>query len=113
MAINNDEYEENFCEYEEGDIYAEGFGVVPAMPMNDARLSIGAKAVYAFMCVRAHDAPAHRKDTQASLNPCFQISAEEYERYINELIAYGYIRRRANGGLVLAAFVSRANGGEA
>lgn len=41
------------------------------------------------------------------------VTENEYERYINELIAYGYIRRRAGGELVLAAFVSRANGGEA
>lgn len=69
-----------------------GFGVIPKAIMVDQRLSVKAKALYAYFASYAGSeavAFPSKKDVLYQLN----LSNNSYSKYINELIALNYLKR--------------------
>lgn len=90
MAITNDEYEENFCEFEEGDIYAEGFGLVASLVMRDKSISSMAKALYAYLMTFSNRSGAAWPSTNLILEE-MSLSKNSFYKYRSELRDAGFL----------------------
>ena len=84
----------------QGNVMAQGYGIVPKVTMRDTRLSIESKAIYAYLCSFAgagNTAFPSRELICHELN----ISINRFNKYKNELVAKGYItikRERLENG---------------
>lgn len=84
----------------QGNIMAQGYGIVPKVTMRDAKLSIESKAIYAYLCSFAgagNTAFPSRELICHELN----ISINRFNKYKNELVTKGYItikRERLENG---------------
>ncbi|MDT2641773.1 DnaD domain protein [Enterococcus dongliensis] len=84
----------------QGNIMAQGYGIVPKVTMRDTKLSIESKAIYAYLCSFAgagNTAFPSRELICHELN----ISINRFNKYKNELVAKGYItikRERLENG---------------
>ncbi len=76
-------------------IFAEGFGLVPRMPLFDEALSVEAKAAYVFLCVYANASTCAERGAHPSASLFHEklMSAKRTQHAMNELIQAGYIRR--------------------
>lgn len=80
MQMNN---EKNTVQIE--GVLSQGYGLVPKMLMKDKRLSIGAKIVYCYISSFQTQLPLI-EDIIIDLN----ITFDEYNKFSNELIKFGY-----------------------
>ncbi|WP_379945852.1 helix-turn-helix domain-containing protein [Enterococcus devriesei] len=84
----------------QGNIMAQGYGIVPKVTMRDTKLSIESKAIYAYLCSFAgagNTAFPSRELICHELN----ISINRFNKYKNELVTKGYItikRERLENG---------------
>lgn len=90
MAETNHEYEENFCEFEEGDIYAEGFGLVASLVMRDKSISTMAKAIYAYLMTFSNRSGAAWPSTNRILEE-MSLSRNSFYKYRSELRDAGFL----------------------
>lgn len=90
MAETNREYEENYCEFEEGDIYAEGFGLVASLVMRDKSISTMAKAIYAYLMTFSNRSGAAWPSTNRILEE-MNLSRNSFYKYRSELRDAGFL----------------------
>lgn len=90
MAETNHEYEENICEFEEGDIYAEGFGLVASLVMRDKSISSMAKALYAYLMTFSNRSGAAWPSTNRILEE-MSFSQNSFYKYRSELRDAGFL----------------------
>lgn len=96
MSAADKEHEENSCEFEEGDIYAEGFGLVASMVMRDESISSIAKALYAYLMTFSNRSGAAWPSTNRTLEE-MNLSRNSFYKYRAELRAAGFIDWTAFG----------------
>lgn len=80
-------------------VNAKGFGTIPKAVMKDRRLSIQAKAIYAYFCSYA-GAGNRPFPSRKTITEDLQISMNTYHKHLNKLKALDYIRvkqRKQNG----------------
>lgn len=90
MAVTENESEENFCEFEEGDIYAEGFGLVASLVMRDKSISSMAKALYAYLMTFSNRSGAAWPSTNRILDE-MSLSKNSFYKYRSELRDAGFL----------------------
>lgn len=90
MAVTENESEENFCEFEEGDIYAEGFGLVASLVMRDKSISSMAKALYAYLMTFSNRSGAAWPSTNRILDE-MSLSRNSFYKYRSELRDAGFL----------------------
>ncbi len=80
-------------------VNAKGFGTIPKAVMRDKRLSIQAKAIYAYFC--SYSGAGNRPfPSRKTITEDLQISMNTYHKHLNQLKALDYIRvkqRKQNG----------------
>ena len=92
--------EKNICDILKFEgIMSGGFGIAPRIVMRDHRLSIEAKAIYAYFQSFAGNRESAFPARDTILNE-LSISKTRYYKYLNQLIEYDYIRveREENDG---------------
>lgn len=72
-------------------IMSDGFGMAPRIIMRDVRLSIEAKAIYAYFQSFAGSSDRAFPSRDVIISE-LNISKNRYYKYLNELIQYNYIR---------------------
>jgi len=72
-------------------VNAKGFGTIPKAVMKDKRLSIQAKAIYAYFCSYA-GAGNRPFPSRRTITEDLQISINTYHKHLNKLKALDYIR---------------------
>jgi hypothetical protein len=80
-------------------VNAKGFGTIPKVVMKDKRLSIQAKAIYAYFCSYA-GAGNRPFPSRKTITEDLQISMNTYYKHLNKLKDLDYIRvkqRKQNG----------------
>ena len=83
---------ENICDILKFEgIMSGGFGIAPRIVMRDHRLSIEAKAIYAYFQSFAGNRESAFPARDTILNE-LSISKTRYYKYLNQLIEYDYIR---------------------
>ena len=84
--------EKNICDILKFEgIMSGGFGIAPRIVMRDHRLSIEAKAIYAYFQSFAGNRESAFPARDTILNE-LSISKTRYYKYLNQLIEYDYIR---------------------
>lgn len=76
-----------------GDLAGAGYGNIPKLVMLDNRISVEAKALYAYICVfsgNSFSATPSKKTAMYHLN----ISSNTYAKYGRELEEFGYVARK-------------------
>lgn len=96
MAVTENESEENFCEFEEGDIYAEGFGLVASLVMRDKSISSMAKALYAYLMTFSNRSGAAWPSTNRILDE-MSLSRNSFYKYRSELRDAGFLDWTTSG----------------
>lgn len=72
-------------------INSKGFGIIPKLVMQDRRLSIQAKAIYAYLCSYAGNGEtAFPSRNKILFDLC--INKDTYQKYLKQLKDYGYIK---------------------
>ena len=71
-------------------INSKGFGTIPKLVMQDRRLSIQAKAIYAYFCSYA-GAGQSAFPGRSKIVYDLRISKDNYYRHVNQLKAFGYL----------------------
>lgn len=82
-----DKQEFSVEELEGQGIYYLGQGILPKAVMMDNRLSLIAKAIYAYFCVQADDIPGVK-----TICEDLDINRDTFYKYQKQLIATGYIK---------------------
>lgn len=90
MSSAQYDYEENFCEFEEGDIYAEGFGLVASLVMRDKSISAMAKLIYAYLMTFSNRSGAAWPSTNRILEE-LDLSRNSFYKYRSELRDAGFL----------------------
>lgn len=72
-------------------INSKGFGIIPKLVMQDRRLNIQAKAIYAYLCSYAGNGEtAFPSRDKILFDLC--INKDTYQKYLKQLKDYGYIK---------------------
>lgn len=74
---------------------SEGYGIIPKMPMTDTRLTIEAKAIYAYLCSYAGKGATAFPSVDKILYD-MQICSDRYYKHIKLLKEYGYVEIKRN-----------------
>lgn len=72
-------------------INSKGFGIVPVLVMQDTRLSIEAKAIYAYFASLSGGGAATSPDIE-TITTHLCISKDRYYKHIKLLKEFGYMR---------------------
>mgnify|MGYP000117607350 CR=1 FL=1 len=83
----------DFLKHPEGSIFADGYGIIPKMVMQDPELHIEAKAIYAYLCSFAGQGDTAFPSVKKMCRD-LGISKDRYYKYIKELVDRGYIRKQ-------------------
>lgn len=73
-----------------GTIYEHGYGTVPKRIMQDKKISVGGKALYAYLCSYAWG-KSESFPTVNSILDDLGISEKTFSRYRNEIVEAGYV----------------------